>query len=148
VTDEEDRFTPPTEEAIREWLERPRPTGFTAKYRFEEFLRAAGYRCANLSENIGGACENTPRDRVYLMLGGGEEGTEFRLGCRSEPFVFNKKGNLYLAPHGGWGLEEVLEYVAEIMDGGKRDPDFLACVLGTIRGRITTTLKAEGKEPK
>ncbi len=143
--DEAEPFTPPTAEQIRAWHEISRPTGCTAAYRFKEFLEAAGFKCANLASTLGGACKNTPRDRVYLMLTG-DEGTEFRLGGRSEPFVFDHKGNLYLAPHGGWGLEEVMDYVGEILDGGKRDPDFLACVLGTIRGRIQTTLKAEGKE--
>lgn len=68
----------------------------TAKEAFLHFLKVAGFKCANLSAHLGGADLDTPADRIYVMLIG-VEGTEFRLGGRSEPFVFDPQGNLFQA---------------------------------------------------
>lgn len=95
LREREDEQRAESAKAVLAWNEQhvPKPTD---KTRFEEFLRAAGFKCANLGSTIGGACKNTPADRVYLMLIG-NEGTEYRLGCRDEPFVFDHEGALYLA---------------------------------------------------
>lgn len=84
-----------------------------------------------------------PREECSLLGGPSVIPSEYILQ-RNEPFADvppSERDN-----HDGWGLKKTLEYVTEIMDGGKRDPDFLSCVLATIRGRILTTMKAEGKE--
>ena len=64
----------------------------TAHQHFKKFLRAAGFKSLNLVPTIGGATKDTPRQLTYLMLIG-DDGWEYRLGLREEPFVFDLDGS-------------------------------------------------------
>lgn len=64
----------------------------TAHQHFKEFLRESGFKSLNLvGPVIGGPTKDTPEHLTYLMLIG-DEGWEYRLGLREEPFCFNHDG--------------------------------------------------------
>lgn len=64
----------------------------TAKNLFTKFLHAAGYKFVNIGSSLGGVDADTPPSLAVLMLIG-DGGTEYHLGEREEPFVFDKEGN-------------------------------------------------------